>query len=142
MLLGSFNKAGLIVKGEKVVNATGEDSTMDSVSVVFKDRIFHGGVSSPNPSISEITALTSELVSSKAKTIPGITMPKGWYYLYAYPKSLGDLSSIIQNDSIPVLTAFNKKEITYVGQAGNSIVLNVYVSGNDGAFTNVKLQFS
>ena len=136
------NKVGLTVKGEKVVNATGEDSTTDSVSVVFKDRIFHGGVSSPYPSISDITTLTSELVSSKAKTIPGITMPKGWYYLYAYPKSLGDLSSIIQNDSIPVLTAFNKKEITYVGQAGNSIVLNVYISGNDGAFSNVKLQFS
>ena len=135
-------KVGLIVKGEKVVNAIGEDSTMDSVSVVFKDRIFYGVVSSPNPSISEIKALANELVSSRAKTISGITTPKGKYYLYAYPKSLGDLSSIIQDGATPVLTAFNKQEITYTGQAGNSIVLNVYVSGNDGAFTNVKLQFS
>lgn len=136
------DKVGLIVKGEKVVNATGEDETKDSVSVTFKDRLFYGVVSSPNPSIAEIKALANELVSSRAKTISNITTPKGKYFLYAYPKSLGDLTSIIQDGATPVLTAFNKQEIIYAGQAGNSIVLNVYVSGNDGAFTNVKLQFS
>lgn len=136
------DKVGLIVKGEKVVNATGEDETKDSVSVTFKDRLFYGVVSSPNPSIAEIKSLVNELVSSKAKTISNITTAKGKYFLYAYPKSLGDLTSIIQDGATPVLTAFNKQEITYTGQAGNNIVLNVYVSGNDGAFTNVKLQFS
>lgn len=136
------DKVGLIVKGEKVVNATGEDETKDSVSVTFKDRLFYGVVSSPNPSIAEIKTLTNELVSSRAKTISNITTAKGKYFLYAYPKSLGDLTSIIQDGATPVLTAFNKQEITYTGQAGNNIVLNVYVSGNDGAFTNVKLQFS
>lgn len=136
------DKVGLIVKGEKVVNATGEDETKDSVSVTFKDRLFYGVVSSPNPSIAEIKSLVNELVSSRAKTISNITTAKGKYFLYAYPKSLGDLTSIIQDGATPVLTAFNKQEIIYTGQAGNNIVLNVYVSGNDGAFTNVKLQFS
>ena len=134
------DKIGMIVKGEKVVNATGEDETTDSVSVTFKDRIFYGLVSGV-PTPAQIKTLTTELAISRAKTIRNITAPKGSYFVYAYPKSLGDLSNIIQDGATPVLTAFNKYEITYTANAGNQVVLNVYVSANDGAFTNVQLQF-
>lgn len=134
------DKIGMIVKGEKVVNATGEDETKDSVSVTFKDRLFYG-LTDGVPTAAQIKNLTSELVSSRAKTIRNITAPKTKYFVYAYPKSLGDLTNIIQDGATPVLTAFNKYEVDYVAIPGNTVRLNVYVSANDGAFTNVQLQF-
>ena len=51
------------------------------------------------------------------------------------------MTSIIQNGSIPVLSAFNKTNVTYTNAAGLSVTLNVYTSANDGAFTNATLNF-
>lgn len=135
------DKKGLLINGEKVVNATGEDKSYKSVSVTFKHNIFRGYVTNPTPTGEQVTALTGELVSSVAKTVSGITTTVGQYYVYAYPQILGNLTSIIQNGSIPVLSAFNKTNVTYTNDAGLSITLNVYTSANDGAFTNATLNF-
>lgn len=126
--------------GEKVVNAYGEDRTTVKGTVTFKDRLFYGVVTAV-PNAEQIKNLASELVSTRQKTLTNITTNKGEYFVYAYPASLGNLTRIIQNGATPVLGAFNKYNITYTGNAGNSILLNVYVSANDGAFTNVQLQF-
>jgi hypothetical protein len=135
------DKKGLLINGEKVVNATGEDKSYKSVSVTFKHNLFRGYVTNPTPTGEQVSALTGELVSSKAKTVSGITTTIGQYYVYAYPQILGNLTSIIQNGSIPVLSAFNKTNVTYTNAAGLSITLNVYTSANDGAFTNATLNF-
>ena len=135
------DKKGLLINGEKVVNATGEDKSYKSVSVTFKHNLFRGYVTNPTPTGEQVPALTGELVSSVAKTVSGITTTAGQYYVYAYPQSLGNLTSIIQNGSIPVLSAFNKTNVTYTNAAGLSITLNVYTSANDGAFTNATLNF-
>ncbi len=135
------DKKGLLINGEKVVNATGEDKSYKSVSVTFKHNLFRGYVTNPTPTGEQVPALTGELVSSKAKTVSGITTTVGQYYVYAYPQILGNLTSIIQNGSIPVLSAFNKTNVTYTNDAGLSITLNVYTSANDGAFTNATLNF-
>ena len=135
------DKKGLLINGEKVVNATGEDKSYKSMTVTFKHNLFKGSVTSPTPTGEQVSALTGELVASRAKTVSGVTTTAGRYYVYAYPQSLGDLTSIIQNGSIPVLSAFNKTNVTYTNAAGLSITLNVYTSANDGAFTNATLNF-
>ena len=134
-------KKGLLINGEKVINATGEDKSYKSMTVTFKHNLFKGSVTSPTPTGEQVYALTGELVASRAKTVSEVTTTTGQYYVYAYPKSLGDLTSIIQNGSIPVLSAFNKTNVTYTNAAGLSITLNVYTSANDGAFTNATLNF-
>ena len=134
-------KKGLLISGEKVVNANGEDKSSKSMTVTFKHNLFRGSVTSPTPTGEQVSALTGELVTSKSKTVSGVTTTVGQYYVYAYPKELGNLTSIIQNGSIPVLSAFNKTNVTYTNAAGLSITLNVYISANDGAFTNATLNF-
>ena len=135
------DKKGLLINGEKVVNATGEDKSYKSMTVTFKHNLFKGSVTNPTPTGEQVSALTGELVTSRAKTVSGVTTTAGQYYVYAYPQALGDLTSIIQNGSIPVLSAFNKTNVTYTNAAGLSITLNVYTSANDGAFTNATLNF-
>ena len=134
-------KKGLLISGEKVVNATGEDKSYKSMNVTFKHNLFRGSVTSPTPTGGQVSALTGELVTSRVKTVSGVTTTVGQYYVYAYPQELGNLTSIIQNGSIPVLSAFNKTNVTYTNAAGLSITLNVYTSANDGAFTNATLNF-
>ena len=134
-------KKGLLINGEKVVNATGEDRSYKSMTVTFKHNTFRGSVTNPTPTGEQVSALTGELVTSRAKTVSGVTTTAGQYYVYAYPQALGNLTSIIQNGSIPVLSAFNKTNVTYTNAAGLSITLNVYTSANDGAFTNATLNF-
>ena len=135
------DKKGLLISGEKVVNANGEDKSYKSMTVTFKHNLFRGSVTNLNPTSEQVSALTGELVTSRAKTVSGVTPTAGQYYVYAYPQSLGNLTSIIQNGSIPVLSAFNKTNVTYTNSAGLSITLNVYTSANDGAFTNATLNF-
>ena len=135
------DKKGLLINGEKVVNATGEDKSYKSMTVTFKHNLFKGSGTNPTPTGEQVSALTGELVTSRAKTASGVTTTAGQYYVYAYPQSLGNLTSIIQNGSIPVLSAFNKTNVTYINAAGLSITLNVYTSANDGAFTNATLNF-
>ena len=135
------DKKGLLINGEKVVNATGEDKSYKSMTVTFKHNLFKGSVTNPTPTGEQVSSLTGELVTSRAKTVSGVTTPAGQYYVYAYPQELGNLTSIIQNGSIPVLSAFNKTNVTYTNAAGLSITLNVYTSANDGAFTNATLNF-
>ena len=134
-------KKGLLISGEKVVNANGEDKSYKSMTVTFKHNLFKGSVTNPTPTSEQVSALTGELVTSRAKTVSGVTTTVGQYYVYAYPQELGNLTSIIQNGSIPVLSAFNKTNVTYTNAAGLSITLNVYTSANDGAFTNATLNF-
>ena len=134
-------KKGLLISGEKVVNANGEDKSYKSMTVTFKHNTFKGSVASPTPTAEQVSSLTGELVTSRAKIVSGVTTTVGQYYVYAYPQELGNLTSIIQNGSIPVLSAFNKTNVTYTNDAGLSITLNVYTSANDGAFTNATLNF-
>ena len=134
-------KKGLLTIDGKVVNATGEDKSYKSMTVTFKHMLFRGSVTSATPTSEQVSALAGELVTSIAKTVPVVTTEPGQYYVYAYPQILGNLTSIIQNGSIPVLSAFNKTNVTYTNAAGLSITLNVYTSANDGAFTNATLNF-
>lgn len=134
------DKTGLMVKGDSIVPAEGQDSKSVSISIPFKHRVYQGGTTTNNPTETIIKSLNSEL-SGKSKTITGVTADNTQYYYYAYPKSLGELTKIIQDGALSVLSAFTKKELQITNDAGLSIDMLVYVSNNKGAFTNNTLKF-
>lgn len=136
-------KTGLMVSGSNVVPAAGDDTATASKSVTFRDRAFNGILEKDSAAIgeSDIKGLSNALVTSRTKSVSGVTTTGTQYYCYAYPKSLGDLTTIIQNGAQPVLDAFTKKTLSITNAAGLSVELNVYTSNNPGAFTNASLDF-
>lgn len=133
----SAPKTGLMVSGTSVVKATGVDSSSASVKYTFNHRIYYGAT----VDTTDITTLSSKLSTTKAITLSSVSADKTQYYVFAYPKSLGQLSTIIQNGATPVLTAFTQSEKTITNSAGVDIDYYVYVSNNVGAFTDVILEF-
>ena len=134
------DKTGLMVKGDSVIPAEGQDSASISITINFKHRVYQGVAATNNPTEAIIKDLNSEL-SGKSKTITGITANSNQYYYYAYPKSLGELTKITQDGALSVLGAFTKKELQITNDAGLNIDMLVYVSNNKGAFTNNTLKF-
>ena len=96
---------------------------------------------SENVDETTVKALSGEL-GGKSVTKSGVTATTSQYYMFAYPKSLGALTTIIQDGATPVLGAFTRSELTITNAAGLSVQLYVYRSNNKGAFTNAQLQFS
>ena len=139
-------KTGLMVSGTDVKPASGFDTTSASTSVTFLDRLYYGvsTVSASEFTEDDIKSLSNTaLVSSKAKTVTGISCESTQYYVYAYPASLGALSTIIQDGATPVLGAFTHvTTLSITNDAGKEVAMYVYVSNNPGAFTNAKLAFS
>lgn len=134
------DKTGLMVKGDSVVPAEGQDSASVATTINFKHRVYQGVTTTNNPTETIIKDLNSEL-SGKSKTITEITANSNQYYYYAYPKSLGELTKITQDGALSVLGAFTKKELQITNDAGLNIDMLVYISNNKGAFTNNTLKF-
>jgi len=140
------NKVGLIVKGDKVIPATGEDKTSVSDSVTFKGRIYYGNTTQGNGATTEaeLKTKTNALKPNRANTITISTAPTvSEYFVYAYPKDMGALTQAILNGATPVLAAFTRSELTITNAAGKSIPLYVYTSTQKGAYQrNDKIAFS
>lgn len=134
-------KTGLMVSGSNVLPATGMDTTTAQRTITFQTRRYFGATSSDTIDETTIKALSNEL-GGKSVTKSGVSATTAQYYIFAYPKSLGTLSTIIQDGATSVLWAFTRSELTITNAAGKSIALYVYRSNNKGAFTNAKLQFS
>jgi hypothetical protein len=61
----------------------------------------------------------------------------GNYTYIIYPASYGDLTGIVQNGALPVLTAFTKiGDFTITNAYGSSISVRVYQSNSTQAFAN------
>ena len=83
------------------------------------------------------------LQNTKGRTINGVTASGGNYTYYVYDSSAGNLTNIIQNDSLPVLGAFSKQtDVAGENALGSSVTYSVYRSNSTNAFTNSKLIFS
>ena len=129
-----------MVSGQNILPASGEDFKTSSVSASFSNRIYYGNCTTNNPNESDIKSLSTKL-GSKEQTITNVTAQQ--YYIYAYPQTLGKLTTIIQDGATPVLGAFSLIEsINITNAAGLNVPLYVYVSNNPGAFTNNKLNFN
>ena len=86
--------------------------------------------------------MQKDLTTTKNLTKNNVTADNEKYLVYAYPKSLGDLTKITQNGSIDIIGAFSKTVLKITNVAKKQIDYNVYVSNNPNAFTNVTLQFN
>lgn len=140
-------KIGYEIVNGKLVLAYGDDISISSTTINFKDRIFFGKISTniiTQPIIDNLKALGvsgTELVDVINKTITGITTSNAEYFTFCYPRDKGLLSTIIQNSGIGVLEAFNLSEITVLNQWGTSIQLYCYTSRYRGAFSGASLKF-
>ena len=134
-------KTGLMVSGSNVVPASGMDTTTAQKRVSFTTRRYFGVTDQSIINESVIKSLNNEL-GGKSSTKTGITANSSQYYVYAYPKSLGTLTTIIQDGATPVLSAFTQTELTITNSAGLQVPLYIYRSNNPGAFTNASLAFS
>ena len=137
-------KTGLIVKGENIVRSTGMfDYKEDTRSVTFAHRLYYG-VSTKGSGLTgeDIKSLeTSELITkSPEKLIEGLSTKMNEYFIFAYPKELGELKSIYQ-DGVRIIKAFNKVELEIINGSGVSVNYIIYVTNNPGAFTDVELEF-
>lgn len=136
-------KMGLMVSGTKVLPASGNDEASASASVTFQGRRYYGITTNSSPkTAADLSSLgNTNLTSSRTLSVSNVTTNTSQYYCYAYPKSLGALTAIIQNGAQPIIDAFNRTEISIVNNAGLSIDYYVYTSKNVGAFTNATIEF-
>jgi hypothetical protein len=130
---------GLKVVYDKVVYAKDLDIQEDALTVTFKHRLYSGVVDRTN--LSDLTKMNTELITTLNKTVTGVNTLDNQFFVIAYPKAMGKLTSIIQNDALPVLEAFILSEQTIINNAGANILMYFYTSKNPKAFTNVKLNF-
>jgi len=124
---------------------TGGAITGTSTSVSFRFRNYMAA-SSTNitsnataQSVIDNDIVTSTLDTNKAwtATCTSANNTAGNFTYILYPASYGDLSGIIQNGALPVLTAFTKLGDYTVNTAyGASISLRVYKSNSDQAFAS------
>jgi len=135
---------GLVVVSNKVQFPSGNDTTSDSCSVTFLQSSYFGYSSSSILSGTDIKNLGNKLLqSSRSRTLNSVTAGSGLYTYYCYPAAMGDLTSIIQNGSLPVLGAFTKlTPVTITTDSGVSVLMNVYKSNATNAFSNATLVIS
>lgn len=143
------DKLGLMISNSNVIPAKGEDSAEVSTSITFKHKIYYGPVTSDifssdlQESVIKNLSSPSELVTSRVTTISNVTTAGDQYFCFAYPKTLGKLTKISQDNGGTIITqAFNLLEdITITNNAKFNIKMYVYVSIRKGAFTNQILKF-
>lgn len=137
----SAPKAGLMLKDQKIIKSEGNDSTTASATVSFFDNIYHGPVTTVAPSASTIASLSTQLLNTKSTTVTATTTTSQ-YYCYAYPKSYGELSTIIMDGVDSIKDNFRTVQtVSVTNKAGLTKDYYVYVSVNQGAFSNNSLAF-
>lgn len=101
-----------------------DTSVTKTASINFYYNKFYGAVSDLNPSEATVEALTSALGTGKGGTY-SFTVTAG-RICYAYPKSLGALTSIKDGNGFSLFDSFTRTEQTYT-QNGTSVVYYRYV---------------
>lgn len=108
-------------------------------SLNFYYNKFYGVVSSPAPDEATVEALTAELGSSIEETSDFTTIAQ--YVCYAYPKSLGTLTSIKDQNGFELIDSFTMTEVTYT-QNGTSVDYYRYVLTDPATVSNYTITFS
>lgn len=101
-----------------------DTSVTKTASINFYYNKFYGVVDALNPTEATIEALTSVLGTAKGGTYSFTGTAKR--IAYAYPKSLGALSSIKDGNGFSLFDSFTRTEQTYT-QNGTSVVYYRYV---------------
>lgn len=139
----SKEKTGLTVIDGFVTVPTDTDDSMDSMSVKFLPAGYFGTSALTVLTGTDIQQLGNKMLQdSQARNIYNFTSGSEYTY-YCYPLIYGPLNNIIQNDSLPILGAFERlSNVSMTSDTGETIVMIVYKSNSTDAFTNVTLNFS
>lgn len=136
-------KSGLIVVGDQVEFASGNNTTSDSVSVTFSHDVFFGYSTSTSLLEADIQALATKRFGDKSETFTGVTATGGKYTYFVYPASYGALTSVILDGSSPILGAFSRQsDVNITNDGGLVVAMAVYRSNATDAFTDNSLAFS
>lgn len=135
-------KKGLMLSGQKVVKASGNDNTSASAVVKFRECVYYGPVADATPSGTTIAALANPLLQSGRQATVTATTNTSQYFCYAYPKIFGELTSIVADGADPIKDNFRAAQtVSVTNKAGLAKDYYVYVSVNKGAFSNNSLAF-
>ena len=148
-------KTGLIVSGGQVVRASGSDSSSASASVSFNTVFYYGylqvGPISTPISQAQINAITASQIQSftqiayklggKAQSFAvndtGSGLGQGWRVVFAYPASLGDLSTLtVTGSTLNQAGAFTRatSDVNIITIAGTTVAYRLYVSNADASW--------
>ena len=126
-----------------VVTYTKSDNTDTSVtktaSISFFYNKFYGGVSDLNPTEATVEALTAALATGKGGTY-SFTVNNG-RICYAYPKSLGALTSIKDGNGFSLFDSFTRTEQNYT-QNGTTVPYYRYVLTDAATVSNYSVIFA
>lgn len=100
------------------------ESTTKTASINFYYNKFYGGVSDLNPSEATVEALSTALGTGRGGTY-SFTVTAG-RICYAYPKSLGALTSIKDGNGFSLFDSFTRTEQSYT-QNGTTVAYYRYV---------------
>ena len=137
-------QAGLVYKDGKIKSAdtSAVDTQTCSARVTFGNKLFYGVTTAGTPTAAMISALTGEITTSKTKQVNASATTASQMYVFAYPKSWGNLKAISKDGVDAVLTAFNKTEVNYDNNSGAAAVAyNVYYTGAGALNANCTLKF-
>lgn len=136
-------KQGLQVSGSNVVVASGNDTTSDSISVVFKHRIYFGYSINASLTEAQVKALGTVRFGDNTETFTSVLASGGTYTYFAYDDSYPDITSIIMDGALPILGAFTKIGTLPITNAGGvSKTLKIYKSNAVNAFVGNTLVFA
>lgn len=125
-----------------VTYTTSSDASVDvtkTASINFYYNKFYGGVSDLDPTEATVEALTTALGTGKGGTY-SFTVTAG-RICYAYPKSLGALTSIKDGNGFSLFDSFTRTEQTYT-QNGTSVPYYRYVLTDATSVANYTVIFA
>lgn len=138
----SAARKGLMLNGQKIIGASGNDSMGASAVIQFRDNLYYGPVTTTSPDSAAINTLSTVLVNGKNRTVPATTTTSQ-YFCYAYPKNYGEITSIIADGVDQIKANFRAPlTVSVTNKADLAKEYYVYVSVNLGAFNNNSLAFS
>jgi hypothetical protein len=144
-------RTGLIVSGSQVIAATGSDTLSAITQVIFNDLFYFGylNVGPVSSNISQVTVdgLTASQIQGlgnykfggRAQTFVANDGGAGSRLIFAYPSSLGVLTSLTYTGStVNSLGAFTRatNPVTIITISGASISYHVYVANADNTWGN------
>lgn len=144
----SAPKTGLMVSGNKVIPATGNDTASASKSVTFLPRIYYGwsdAIPTGDTAADTIKKLLNKLQNEATFNSPASKPDGTQYYVFAYPKEWGTINKILMDNADPVTTTFsNNNEVKIANAAGveHTYYVSVTVAPQKEESFNANVSFS
>ena len=126
-----------------VLNYKKSDNNTASInktaSISFFYEKFYGNVSDLEPSEATITALSSAIATAKGGTYAYTFSAQR--AAYAYPSTLGTLSSIKDGNGFSLMDSFTRTQVTYT-RNGTSVPYYLYVLTDASTVSNYNITFA